>query len=54
MGRKTVVNMVLNAYTLDDCLSAEEALTRWLTAHPQDIGLHEIAGQLGIVKVAAI
>ena len=54
MDRQMVVDMVLNAYTLDDCLSAEEALTRWLTAHPQDIGLHEIAGQLGIVKVAAM
>ncbi len=54
MSRQTVVNMVLNAYMLDDCLSAEEALTQWLTAHPQDIGLHELAGQVGIVKAAAM
>ncbi len=54
MIRQTIVDMALNAYTLDECLSAEEALTRWLTSHPQDLGLHELAGQLGIVKAAAL
>lgn len=54
MSRQTIVDMVLNAYSLDECLLAEEALTRWLTAHPQDLGLHELAGQLGIVKAAAL
>ncbi len=54
MNRRTVVDMVMNAYTLDDCLLAEETLIRWLTAHPQDLGLHELAGQLGIVKSAAL
>lgn len=51
---QTIVDMILNAYTLDECPSAEEALTRWLTAHPQDLGLHELAGQIGIVKAAAL
>ena len=54
MIRQAIVDMTLNAYTLDECLSAEEALTRWLMAHPQDLGLHELAGQLGIVKAAAL
>lgn len=54
MIRQTIVDMVLNAYTLDECLLAEEALIRWLTANPQDLGLHELAGQLGIVKAAAL
>ncbi len=54
MSRQTVVSMVLNAYTLNECLLAEEALTQWLTAHPQDLGLHELAGQVGIVKAAAM
>ena len=54
MNRQTVVDMVLNAYTLDQCLSAEQALTRWLTSNPQDLGLHELAGQIGIVKAAAL
>lgn len=51
---QTIVDMILNAYTLDECPSAEEALTRWLTTHPQDLGLHELAGQIGIVKAAAL
>jgi hypothetical protein len=54
MIRQTIVDMVLNAYTLDECLLAEEALIRWLTAYPQDLGLHELAGQIGIVKSAAL
>ena len=54
MNRQTVVHLILNAYTLDECSSAEEALTRWLTAHPEDLGLHELAGQLGVVKAAAL
>jgi len=54
MDRRTVVNMVLNAYTLDECLLAEKALTHWLALHPQDLGLHELAGQLGIIKSAAL
>ena len=54
MERSTLVKKALNAYTLEDCISAEEALLRWLNAHPDDLGLHEIAGQLGIVKAAAL
>ncbi len=54
MNRQTVVDMVLNAYTLAECLLAEEALTHWLRMHPQDLGLHELAGQVGIVKSAAL
>ncbi len=54
IDRQTVVDMALNAYTLDECLLAEEALTRWLTAHPQDLGLHELAGQIGNIRSAAL
>ena len=53
MKRSTIVAKALNAYTLEDCIAAEEALARWLNAHPDDLGLHEVAGQLGIVKAAA-
>ena len=54
MKYQTVFNMALAAYTLDECVAAEAAISEWLAAHPDDLGLHEIAGQLGIVKSAAI
>lgn len=54
MDYQTVVDMALNAYSLKECLAAEAAITRWLFLHPEDLGLHEIAGQLGIVKAAAM
>jgi len=54
MSRQTVVDIFLNASTLGGCLSADEALPRWFAAHPQDIRLHELAGQVGIVKAAAM
>ena len=54
MSRQVVVDMVLGAYSLEKCRLAEEALMTWMTAHPNDFGLYEIAGQLGIVKEAAV
>ena len=53
MKRQYLVDMVLNAYTLQECLLAERVLIRWLSRHPEDLGLHELAGQLGIVHAAA-
>ena len=53
MKRQYLVDMVLNAYTLQECLLAERVLIRWLSHHPEDLGLHELAGQLGIVQAAA-
>lgn len=54
MERQTIVDMALNAYSLEECFFAEDALTRWLSSHPGDLGLHEIAGQLGIMRGAAL
>ena len=53
MNRQIVVEKALNAYTLSECCAAEEVLSDWMEAHPDDIGLHEIAGMLGIAKSAA-
>ena len=54
MERESIVDSALNAYTLAECKAAEKQLREWLQAHPQDLGLHEIAGSLGIAKMAAI
>lgn len=54
MNYQSVVDMALSAYTLNECRAAEQAITHWLAAHPEDLGLHEIAGSLGIVKEAAL
>ena len=53
MTRQEIVESVLNAYTLPECEVAEKELKAWLNAPPDDIGLYEIAGMLGIVKSAA-
>jgi hypothetical protein len=53
MDRRAILDLALSAYTLDECLAAERALAGWLAAHPDDLGLHEVAGSLGLAKAAA-
>ena len=52
--RKKIGEMVLRAYTLDECLRAEESLRDWLRDHPEDLTMYELARSLATVKAAAL
>lgn len=51
--REELITQVLSARALSEIASAEQALSRWLEQHPEDVGLEDAFEQLSLLRDCA-
>ena len=51
MTREKVAQLILRASTPAECEAAEEALERWMQAHPEDQAMREAAEGLDLLRL---